>query len=719
MPMFLKVILLLINLFITIYLFLIQSFSLAVLSSLICCYQIYIYICLKEFENYNCFNKRSKVLSMICNLIILLIIARFIDVQMIKSSSYKKEINRQINGVIKKQGKRGNILDVEGKQLAYNKNTYNIIVDPTRIFNTENGELFLEEMKKQRFLNGDIKKIKKSIKYYKDKGSKYRVIEKKISETNKIAVEDLLKKYKLRKNEVFFETINEREYYRRSIYQYIVGNIGYPPNTKGTTKVGVFGIEKEYEKYLKGKRIEFHDTFTKKRDIKLPTSKDKILKELNGKDVYLTINDEINYILDDEMEKAFKKTRAEEAYAIIMNPKNGKILGSSYFSKNKKILRNPLFQDQFELGSIVKPIIVAAGLEERVITENSKFDVGDGRIVKYRHTIKEASRSVRGILTVSDILKRSSNVGMVLIGDLFTNEKFEYYLRRFGLLDKTKIDFPNELKPYSIPYKKWDGLKRSTMSFGQGIANTPIQFMAAFSSIINGGILYKPYLVEKIVDKNGVIIRRNLPLEVRRTVSTEVSEKIKKILENTVNEGTGKRAILNGYRIGGKTGTGQLPSPSGGYYKNEYLSTFAGFFPVQDPEYAILVMFLKAEGANINYKYGGSIAAPVFGEVVSRITQNKKMLPNEVKKFQNKRSNKKEALEEDTEVILKVNPNENQFEIMPNLTGKNTKEVFNVFKNSKYKIEIEGRGVVKEHFPKAGSNLKYLETIKIILEEDR
>ena len=123
-------------------------------------------------------------------------------------------------------------------------------------------------------------------------------------------------------------------------------------------------------------------------------------------------------------------------------------------------MRNPIFQNQFEPGSTFKPIIVASAMDAGLINRKTLFDVGDGRITKYRHTIRESSRSTRGILTTEEVLKKSSNVGMVLIGDKFTNIQFEEYLKKFGLYDKTGIDFPGEIKPYTVSYKKWDGLKR-------------------------------------------------------------------------------------------------------------------------------------------------------------------------------------------------------------------------------------------------------------------
>ena len=278
-----------------------------------------------------------------------------------------------------------------------------------------------------------------------------------------------------------------------------------------------------------------------------------------------------------------------------MDPNNGKIIAATSFTTNtKKSLRNPIFQNQFEPGSTFKPIIVASAMDAGLINRKTLFDVGDGRINKYRHTIKESSRSTRGILTTEEVLKKSSNVGMVLIETNLQIFNLKNTLK-IWLYDKTGIDFPGEIKPYTVSYKKWDGLKKSTMSFGQGIVLTPIQLITAFSAVINGGILYKPYIVEKITDESDVIIRRNIPTEVRRVINPNVSKQLREMLEDVVADGTAKRGKVEGYRVGGKTGTAQL-SGKGGYLKDNYLASFIGFFPIDKPKYVVLCYVFKTKG---------------------------------------------------------------------------------------------------------------------------
>ncbi|MGL4533926.1 MAG: penicillin-binding transpeptidase domain-containing protein [Fusobacteriaceae bacterium] len=715
MSLILKVILLLLNLILGGFIFYTYSKSLGVYIFLLFFYQIYVYMSMKSLNRMNYFNKRSKIASMIFNFVLIAIIARLADVQIIKGNYYEELLNKQSKMNIKKQGKRGTIFDNTGKQLAFNRVRYNVIVDPSEVSTDEKSILFLEELKKQNILTGDLKKLKEELQILGDRKSKYKVIERRIDEDKKDEILELVKVMKIKRNNIFFEPIVEREYYRKSLYQNLVGNIGFTQNVSGFEKIGNFGVEKFYENYLKAKTLKLEVRGTKSRDIKLPTSGDRIERSLDGNNVYLTINDEINYILNDEMEKQFHHTSAEESYAVIMNPNNGKIIATSYFTRSSRDLRNPIFQDQFEPGSTFKPLIVGAALEDKYIKKDSLFDVGNGTIRKFKHTIKEASRSTRGILTTEDILKKSSNVGMVLIGDKYTDEKFEEVLKRYGLYEKTGIDFPSELRPNATHYEKWDKLKRSTMSFGQGIVVTPIQMITAFSAVINGGILYEPYMVEKIETQDGKVIRRNLPNPIRRVLSEKNSEIIKGMLENTVATGGGKKAIVNGYRLGGKTGTAQVAKPGGGYFKSEYLASFIGFLPVEKPEYVILIMFMKPQAEKIYERFGGSVSAPIFGEVVGRITKNKNMLPTNVRRF----PADNDARKEDTVILdrgLVNNPENIEYEIMPDLKDLTTSEILTIFKNSKYELEIKGKGVVKTQFPEAGTDLKIFDKIQLNLE---
>ena len=347
-------------------------------------------------------------------------------------------------------------------------------------------------------------------------------------------------------------------------------------------------------------------------------------------------------------------------------------------------------------------------MNEGFITANTQFNVGDGRIVRFKKTIRESSRSTRGVITTREVIMKSSNVGMVLISDYFTNALFEQYLKDFGLYDKTGVDFPNELKPYTLPYQEWDGLKKNNMAFGQGIAITPIQMITAFSAVVNGGTLYKPYLVEKITDGEGIVIRRNTPTVVRKVISESVSESMRSILADTVDKGTGKRARIEGYAVGGKTGTAQLSGGKTGYIRNEYLSSFIGFFPADKPKYVIMAMFMRPQSEIQSNRFGGVVAAPVVGNVIRRIIKEEEGFAKDIEKI-NVNSETAGAHKSSLEAV-------NYEDVMPDLEGMSPQEVLSVFKETDIDIEVVGTGLVVEQKPAAGDSLKDVKKVKIILK---
>lgn len=663
------------------------------------------YICWKkeEYRRTSNFNRRALYASNIILFCIFLIFMRLVQLQIFEKDFFESKVMGQINKTDILSGNRGTIYDSTGKRLAFNKNIYTVGINPSAIYDRPKTMKGIMEILSKDFIIKDRAVLLEEIKKGYENGRKYKVVAKNITEREKEELDKIVKENSLTGHEIRFDRNIERTYYKNDVYDNIVGFIGYNYKSENE-KIGLFGIEKEYEKYLKQKVLQRQNFYTRNRNIKLPTAKEFIRMNLNGNNIYMTIDNELQFILSEELKKKFISSKSDEAYGIIMDPNNGKILAAASFTTNKKrALRNPIFQNQFEPGSTFKPIVVASAMEEKLINKNTLFDVGDGRITKYGHTIRESSRSTRGVLNTQEVLKRSSNVGMVLIGDKFTNEEFEYYLKQFGLYDKTGVDFPGEIKPYTVPYKKWHGLKKSTMAFGQGIVVTPIQLITAFSAVINGGILYKPYLVEKITDESDVIIRRNIPTPVRRVISENVSAQLRGILEDVVADGTARRGQVEGYRVGGKTGTAQLSS-KGGYLKSNYLASFIGFFPADKPKYVVLVMFLKPKGETIYEKYGGATAAPVFAEIAKRITKTKNILSQDISNI----SAVKEVKHGETGGLVDVE--------MPDLKGFSPKDVIYIFKNTDIEIKIDGTGLVDKQFPAAGTSLEDVKEVRIILK---
>lgn len=631
---------------------------------------------------------------------ILILGLRLIKIQIIDVDKYRKVVNEQIEGYYELKGKRGKILDRNGKELAYSLKTYNLYLDPKRIIKNPLSKKAIGEIFETFEINKNYNYFMKTVLKDGKNGRRYKNITKGLNENEKAKLDKILKKYKIYKNEIFIKENSVRKYYSTNNYQETIGRLGY--SNKSGKYIGVFGLEKYYNSYLNEKKIIKKSIFAKNRKLILPMAKEEMNINLDGKSLFLTIDNDIQYILNDEMRKKFKETKSEEAYAIIINPNNGEILALSNLRKNMKVLRNGVFQNQLEPGSIFKPIVMSAALDDGFINKKSKFDIKDGKITKYNHTIKEASRSTKGVLTLKEILAKSSNVAMVMISDLFSNKKMEEYLINYGLYNKTNVDFPFEKKPYTTPSYKWDGLKKNTIAFGQGVAVTPIQMVTAFSAIVNGGTLYRPFLVRKIVDEDGVVIRRNVPKVTGHPISEETSAYMRELLENVVNNGGGKHAKLNGYRIGGKTGTAQISGGKSGYIKKDFLTSFVGVFPANKPEYVAFITFYKPE---VEKKYGGIVAAPVFKEVVKRITMKKEILSSQVEKIKINKKNFPSLIEQKKIDIIS----------MPNLKGLTAREAIILFESKDIDFDIKGTGLIEDFYPKEGTDLKDTKTIHLIL----
>lgn len=649
------------------------------------------------------FKKRALGMNDIILFFVLIVIFRLIDIQILNSYKYRKIVEKQIAGTYIASGKRGKIFDNTGKELGYNTNIYNIFIDPQRVYKNEKAIEAIKEIIDTTTINKDKRKFLKEAKEEGLAGRRYKLFSKAVNEKTYEQILEIKKKYGLINDEIFIKKESRRRYYKKDLYKQIVGAVGFVG--KNTYMTGTMGIEREYESYLRGKIVQKKSVFSKNRRVVLPTAKEELPLDLNGKDVYLTIDDDIQYILNDEMKKHYQETNSQEAYGMIMDPNTGRILATAVFSKHKDSYKNPLFQSQMEPGSIFKPIVISSALHNGYITQKSTFDVKDGKIQKYNHIIRESSKSTRGVLTLPMVLEKSSNVAMVMISDKFSDEVMESYLDNFGFYRKTDIDFPYEILPFNRRSKRWNGLTKNTISFGQGIVVTPIQMATAFSAIVNGGTLYRPYLVDKIVSENGDVIRRNLPKVVGHPIDERTSKIMREMLENVVEIGGGRQAKLSGYRIGGKTGTAQISAGKKGYIKDDVLTSFVGFFPADKPKYVGVIMFYKPQVSK-QVRYGGLVAAPVFREVVKRVTMNKGIESNNIQKMNINKAKKDK----------KVNTPKNEVVVMPDLTGKSLRDVIALFKNSKVKITPVGIGVVYKQKPEAEEQLEGVKEIKIYLK---
>lgn len=382
---------------------------------------------------------------------------------------------------------------------------------------------------------------------------------------------------------------------------------------------GIEGLELFLQKELSGrpgKRITRRDALG--REVK--AFETQSVPALDGHSVTLTIDQHLQYLTERALERSFSKWKAKGATAVVMDPQTGEILAlanrptydpNNFSKSNPESRRNRTITDTFEPGSIFKIVTASAALNEGVVTPETVFFCENG---KYNYGIKVLHDvHAYGNLSFEEVIIKSSNIGSVKIAAKMKPEVFYSYVQKFGFSKPTGVDFPGEVSGFSRPPSQWSKTTPFNMPIGHEIMVTAIQVTAAVAVIANGGNLVKPYLISKIKDPHGVTIKENRPQIKHRVLRPEVAYKMRKIMERVVNEGTGKAAKIDEIPTGGKTGTAQKVLPGGrGYSHSNFFSSFVGLAPIEEPR---LVMTIMVDDPHPSY-YGGTVAAPVFREVV-------------------------------------------------------------------------------------------------------
>jgi cell division protein FtsI/penicillin-binding protein 2 len=410
------------------------------------------------------------------------------------------------------------------------------------------------------------------------------------------------------------------------IYRYYPGGelaskvIGFAgPSDLG--EIGIYGVEAGWNGELHGR----DGAISQERDaagrwISL-TDRDHVEPE-DGNSLVLTIDRVIQYEVEKILAESREKFNADTASAIVLEPKTGKILAMAsvpQFNPNEYgktedigLFMNPLVSLPYESGSVMKPITMAIGIEEGKVNPNTEF-VDSGVVSEAGYNIQNAEGKVYGRSTMTKVLDESINTGVMFVERLVGHAAFRDRLRSFGFGARTGIRLPAE---HGGNLKNLDNLKSTiqflTASFGQGITVTPLQLAAAYGALANDGILMKPQIVDRIIDRGGNV-RSVEPEEVRRVLSQETSQQMGAMLRSVVVNGHGKRADVPGYLVGGKTGTAQVAkSGSKGYEENITIGSFVGYAPINDPRFVIVVKFDNPK----DVQWAESSAAPTFGAIM-------------------------------------------------------------------------------------------------------
>ena len=376
---------------------------------------------------------------------------------------------------------------------------------------------------------------------------------------------------------------------------------------------GLEGIEKAYNRYLLGPVSH------------TPVERDGhqrvILIRGGGQQpetfrVRLTLDTTLQYVAERELARAVRHSRAAAGSVVILDPRTFAILALAQvptFDPNRPgdfspdARRNRVISDYYEPGSTLKALLVAAALDAGQVSETDPIFCENGAYRVGRHKIRDVHPY--GELSVDGVLTKSSNIGAAKIGEMLGKERYYNSLQAFGLGQKTGVDLPGEVSGALPPLRQWSRIRLVTVSFGQGVAVTPLQLACAYAALANDGMLMRPYVVSEIVSSTGEVIHANGPAPIRQVIQPETAQRIRTLLAHVVEPGgTGRRAHIQGFRVAGKTGTSQKVDPRGGYSETGRIASFIGMVPAEQPRLVILAIIDEPQTAT----YGGTVAAPVF-----------------------------------------------------------------------------------------------------------
>jgi cell division protein FtsI (penicillin-binding protein 3) len=505
-------------------------------------------------------------------------------------------------------------------------------------------------------------------------------------------------------------TIETRRYYPgKEIAAHLIGFVG-------DDNEGLEGIEKGYERLLRGSQddlIQMRDALGRPFSISKP--------HVSGDgmhDIVLTIDREIQYKAQQALAMAVKKAEAKSGHCLVVDPNTGEVLAMAVVPEfNPNIFtryepdqwRNRTVTDCFEPGSTMKAFLLAAALEEQAVTTATEFDCENGIYSIGPHVIHDTRN--HGILTVSDIIIHSSNIGAVKIGQKLGYSKYYNYLRRLGFGSKTGIGLLGERSGFVRSPGKAGPVDQATLFFGQGMSTTSLQMVMAMSAIANGGKLMRPYVVRSIMDESGKVVKEIEPKILRRIFSFETTQKVSRILEGVVSRrGTGAQAAIRGFSVAGKTGTAQKVNRATGMYSEEdYVATFFGYVPVENPKLAILVVIDEPQGI----PYSSEVAAPVFRQVglwslnYLGINPFSGRVGNPIETdIPPERYPSHALLQTRRPLILNS-------ESLPDFKGLGMREVLRIGRSLGIEVLLEGTGLAVEQYPGPGSSLKRIKTVRV------
>lgn len=646
---------------------------------------------------------KSRILLFASLLLIvwILLLGRGFQLQVLPQERLKALKEKRFQRTIHIDARRGDLLDRNGLELAVSVPRYSLFVDPGIV--TEPQEII---QKLSRHLGLSKSEISKKVHR---KGTRFVWLARKLSKEDY----DLIQSWKLRG--LGFKTEPLRIYPNGSLMAPVLGWVG-------AENRGLEGLERTLEEHLSGDE----KVMVLQRDARgrpLIENGWLFLKNEDGKDVRLTLDRDLQHFVEQSLLKTLEEYQAQSASAVVVDVETAEVRAMAHrVSGSSPRQRNSIVVDAYEPGSTLKTMLVAAALEEGVVQPNTQVDAGHGVLRMGRRVIREANRSrEHESLTVTELLAKSSNVGTAHLALRLGSEKYRSYLEAFGFGAPTGFTFPGESSGILHPLP-WRDEHLASVGFGHSMTSTLLQMAGAYTALAAGG-LYRPLkIVQAVQDPtNGNWEKVPGPGEGRQVVSKQVADTVSLMLSVATSEaGTGQRARVPGFAVAGKTGTAQKVNPEGGgYLAGAYIASFAGYFPLPNPRFAIVVAVDEPQG---DY-YGSQVAAPLFAKIAGYLSRHEELIPRLISK-----SNLVQKEPEDIwnyqkaqqQALQKLSSRQKPKKIfdgthMPDLEGMSLREVHRALLGLEIELDYRGRGRrARSTVPSAGAPLSAGQKVTVI-----
>ena len=614
---------------------------------------------------------------------------RYGYLQVVQGDALAQRMRDQSGYEFRIQSLRGAILDRNGKELAVSSMTKSLFIDPNHVYESHDPAAIAADiapligLTEQDILDdiavgGGFVWVKRRLEH-----SEYEAVRAVIREKG---YSDCLG----------FQNEAKRYYPNDALAANVLGFVG-------TDDEGLDGVEQALDPLLKGEVREERLTVDGQRRPIL----DSIFfgrRTYRGdycKTAVLTIDSTIQFMVEQEIDRAMAENNPASITAIVMDPKTGEILAMAsrpsynpnrFWEYSRENWKNRAVSFIYEPGSTFKAVVAGAALQEGIVTPNQVF-FDPGYVMVSGRRIQNWSNESYGAVTFTDIVKKSLNTGFAQVGLSLGAEKMMHYTRLFGFGAQTGIDLPGEEEGILFKAEDMRDSDIATTAIGQSIAVTPLQLVTAMSAIANGGMLMRPHIVREIKNPDGSVYEERKPQEVRETLQKTVNRTLIGLLEQVVATGGGSKAAVRGYRIAGKTGTAQkIRLDTSGYMEGRYIASFCGFAPVEDPLFTVLVMIDDPRGGNF---YGGQIAAPVASRIFAQLLRYAHVEPSsnpftkEDEPSEGSPAEEKRAEEKRMEAI--ATPPEGKA-LVPDFTGLSMREAARLAEQRGLFFESEGTG---------------------------